>query len=250
MTSIQARLQRYPDADCLSRAAAEAIARIAREAVTRLGKFTIALSGGSTPRRLYELLSEPPLCQEIAWDRVEFFWGDERAVPPHHPDSNFHLADLALLHKLHCPRERIHRMRAEDPDLARAARAYEDEIARVLGAAPKGRPPALDLILLGLGHDGHTASLFPFTEALNENRRWVMCNHIPQLNTNRLTLTAPILNRGKEILILVSGKDKAEALGSVLNGPRDSARFPAQLIRPETGRLIWMVDEAAAACLP
>ncbi len=249
MSHTNPRVERFKDVEHLSRAAAQIFVHKARDAIAHSGQFTVVLSGGSTPRRLYQLLAEPRLRGEVEWSKVEFFWGDERTVPPDHPDSNFNLAYQSLLVKLPCPIQQIHRIRAERKDQVKAARDYQGEIARVLGLPARGEPPAFDLILLGLGPDGHTASLFPYTEAVRESRRWVTCNYVPELRTDRFTLTAPLLNRGKTVLFLVAGKDKTEALQAVLNGPTDPERFPAQLIHPTTGQLIWMVDEAAASQL-
>lgn len=249
MTHIRPRIERFQGPEQLSRAAAEQFVRLARENIALGGKFTVALSGGSTPHRLYQLLAEPFYQREVDWNRVECFWGDERTVPPDHPDSNFNLVYHTLLEKLPCPEKRIHRFKVEIKDRQKAARDYQEEIARLFGVPEYGEPPALDLILLGLGVDGHTASLFPYTEAVRETRRWVTCHYVPALKTDRFTLTAPILNRGKTVLFLVSGQDKANALQTVLNGPTDPEQFPAQLIHPIEGQLIWMVDEAAASQL-
>lgn len=242
-------VEQYPDPDRLSRAAAQRFVRIARRAMTDRGRFTVVLSGGSTPRRLYFLLAAPPFRNEIDWSRVEFFWGDERTVPIDHADSNFRLAYKAMIEKLPCAQTQIHRYRVEIPDRPAAARDYQGEIARCFQLPADGEPPAFDLVLLGLGSDGHTASLFPHTEATGEKRRWVVCNPVPQLKTERFTLTAPILNRARNILFLVTGADKAAAVHAVIKGPTDTERFPAQLIRPVTGQLTWLIDEPAASRL-
>ena len=239
----------FPDVEALSKAAAFEFVRWAGEAVAARGRFTVALSGGSTPKRLYELLAAAPSRSQIDWGRVEFFWGDERCVPPDHKDSNYRMAREAMLAHLPIPHEHIHRMEAERSDREAAARDYEAVIARVFGVSSGGEPPALDLLLMGMGPDGHTASLFPHTQALDETRRWVVPNHVPQLNTDRMTLTRPILNRGREVLFLVAGADKAERLAEVLAGPADPKRLPSQSIQPE-GQLVWFVDSAAAARLP
>ncbi len=241
------RMLTLPDADAVSHAAAEDFVDLARETIRQRGRFSVALAGGSTPRRLYQLLAELPHRERVAWERLEFFWGDERAVPPDHPDSNYRMADAALLSKLDLPAGTVHRIRAEEPDGEQAARDYENEIRRVLGATPNGSPPVFDLILLGMGADGHTASLFPYTKAPWERRRWVVSHFVPKLNADRFTLTPPILNRAREVRILVSGVDKAPVLRAVLEGPRDPERLPVQLVQPDKGRLIWLVDEAAAS---
>jgi 6-phosphogluconolactonase len=239
----------FADVESLSDAAANEFVRCAREAVAAQGRFTVALSGGSTPRRLYQLLAAKSFRSQVDWGRVEFFWGDERCVPPDHADSNYHMAREAMLSHLPIPAEHIHRMEAERPDREAAARDYEALLARVFGVSAGAEPPALDLVLLGMGPDGHTASLFPRTTALNETTRWVVANHVPQLNTDRLTLTLPILNRAREVLFLVAGADKAERWAEAL-GPSfaEAPRLPVQLIRPALA-LKWFVDFAAASRL-
>lgn len=237
------------DQAALAREASELFAGIAEEAVACAGRFTVALSGGSTPKLLYSLLAAEPYRSRVPWRQTHVFWGDERCVPPEHPDSNFGVANATLLNRVPVPTVRLHRMEAEREDLDAAAREYEAEITRTFAVPPIGEPPAFDLILLGLGSDGHTASLFPHTEALRESQRWVVRNYVPKLHANRLTFTPPILNRGTTILFLVSGADKAPVLKEVLEGPPDPERLPSQLIRPMAGRLIWLVDCAAASQL-
>jgi 6-phosphogluconolactonase len=239
----------FPDLDALSHAAAAELSALARQAVATRGRFALVLAGGSTPRRLYQLLAEPPYAADVPWERVEFFWGDERPVPPDHPESNYRMAREALLSKVGAWPERIHRIRAEEPDRASAAAEYGCEIARVLGAPADGPPPVFDLILLGLGADGHTASLFPGSAALRERRSWAVRNRGPGRAEDRITLTVPVLNRAREVRVLVAGPDKAMALAAVLEGPRDPERLPAQLLLPGAGRLAWLVDRAAAADL-
>lgn len=239
----------FPDVEALSQAAAVEFVRCAGEAVAARGRFTVALSGGSTPKRLYHLLTTEPFRSQIDWGRVEIFWGDERCVPPDHKDSNYRMAREAMLAQLPIPAEHIHRMEAERADREAAARDYETVLARVFGVSSGGEPPPFDLLLMGMGPDGHTASLFPHTQALDETRRWVVPNHVPQLNTDRMTMTRPILNRGREVLFLVAAADKAERLAEVLAGPADPKRLPSQSIQPE-GQLVWFVESAAAARLP
>ncbi len=239
----------FPDVESLSKAAAAEFVRCAGQAVAARGRFTVALSGGSTPKRLYQLLTTEPYRSQIDWGRVEIFWGDERCVPPDHKDSNYRMAREAMLTQLPISAEHVHRLEAERADRETAARDYEAVLARVFGVNSGGEPPALDLILLGMGPDGHTASLFPHTQALDETHRWVVPNHVPQLNTDRLTLTRPILNRGREVLFLVAGDDKAERLAEVLAGSADPKRLPSQSIQPE-GQLVWFIESAAAVRLP
>jgi 6-phosphogluconolactonase len=237
------------DQTALAQEAAKRVVAIAEEAVARCGRFTVALAGGSTPKRLYSLLAAEPYCTRLPWRETHLFWGDERAVPPEHPDSNFGMARATLLSRVPIPANQVHRMQAERADLDAAASEYETGIAGVFAAQPPDEPPAFDLILLGLGPDGHTASLFPYTRALQETKRWVVSNYIPKLKVNRLTLTPPILNRASTILFLVSGADKASVLQAIMEGPPDPERLPAQLIRPVAGRLVWLVDHAAASRL-
>lgn len=234
------------DPTTLAQEAARQILTLAEEAAAHRGRFTVVLAGGSTPQRLYSLLAAEPYCTQLPWRNTHLFWGDERTVPPEHPDSNFGMAQGTLLSRIPIPANHVHRMEAERADLDEAATRYETEIARTFAVQPSDEPPAFDLVLLGLGTDGHTASLFPYTPALRETRRWVVSHDVPTLKTNRLTLTAPILNRAAMILFLVSGIEKAAALQAVLEGPLDPERLPAQLIRPVTGRLVWMADQAAA----
>ena len=233
----------------VSRAAAEEFVRAGQNAIDARGRFSVALAGGSTPHRLYELLSSDPFCCQLEWSAVEFFFGDERTVPPDHKDSNFRMVHEALLEKLDVPPSHIHRMQAERRDLAMAASDYQAELARVCGVSATGAPPVLDLVLLGMGDDGHTASLFPATEALKEKKLWVVANHVPKLAADRMTLTTAILNRAACVVFLVTGPDKASVLAEVLEGPLEPERLPSQLIHPANGRLVWLVDRAAASQL-
>jgi 6-phosphogluconolactonase len=240
-------VQRFEGAEALARAAAEAVAEAAVRAVAERGRFTIALAGGSTPRRLYALLASAgaPFRARIPWDRVHVFFGDERHVPPNHPDSNYGLAREALLD--HVRPGSVHRMRGDLPDAGEAAAAYEAELERFFGASVAADPPpALDLVLLGLGSDGHTASLFPGSAALEERRRWVAAPWIARLRAHRLTLTLPVLDRARAVLFLVAGADKADALAQVLGGGDGEAPLPAARVRPEGGAPRWYVDRDAA----
>ena len=198
---------------------------------------------------MFEMLAELPCRDEVEWPKVHVFWGDERAVPPDHRDSNYRMANEAMLARLPIPVAQIHRIEAERADRDAAARDYQNCIAKVFAVDPKGEPPAFDLVLLGIGPDGHTASLFPHTTALAETQRWVVVNFVPKFNTDRVTLTTPILNDARAVVFLVAGADKAEALAEVLEGPADTARLPSQLIHPTTGKLLWYIDRLAAAKL-
>jgi 6-phosphogluconolactonase len=243
-------IRRFPDAEAVSRAAALEMVDLARAAISERGRFCVALSGGSTPRRMYEILSEAPRWAQLDWRRVEFFWGDERAVPPEHPDSNYGAAAAGLLGKLGVPADRIHRIQGELPDPDQAAALYQDELARVFATPVEGLPPVFDLILLGMGPDGHTASLFPYSQALTERRRWVVGYTVARLAKKRITMTFPVLNRAAEVRLLVTGADKAGVLREALTGPREPERLPVQAVVPEAGRLVWLVDRDAAADLP
>jgi 6-phosphogluconolactonase len=257
-------VRRLLDAQQVAEVAADEFLRIGNAAIDRCGRFTIAFSGGETPRRLYQLLATAPRRTQLDWSSVECFWSDERPVPPDHPDSNFRMVHEALLESVNIPATHIHRIEAERTDRTKAARDYEAEIARVFGVAatrdpqrgepprgepPRGKPPAFDLILLGMGPDGHTASLFPHTAALHETTRWVVVNPVPTLGTERITLTAPLINRAATVLFLVFGADKAATLAAVLEGPRVVDRLPAQLIQPVSGTVTWLVDAIAASQL-
>ena len=205
----------------------------------------MALSGGATPRRTYELLAAPPLQDQAPWDRVHVFWGDERCVPLNDPRSNARMAQAAWLDHVPIPGDQIHPLDcARDP--AAAARQYEAQLREFFA----GQPPRLDLVLLGLGDDGHTASLFPGTPVLEERERWAAAVYVAAADLYRVTLTAPLINQAAMVAFLVAGKSKAGVLQEVLHGPRDPARLPAQLIQPQTGELLWLVDLAAAARLP
>jgi 6-phosphogluconolactonase len=229
----------------LMRDAAEEVVRNAAEAVGERGVFTWVLSGGSTPRDLYRALGHPPYRDRISWSAIHVFWGDERHVPPDHPDSNFRMAREAMLDAVPLPAENIHRIRAEEPNATAAAASYEADLMEFFRLAP-GEWPRFDLVLLGLGKDAHTASLFPGGEAVHEKERLVVAPWVAAQNTFRITLTPPVLNHARLITFLISGEDKAEPLRAVLEGPRDPDRYPAQIV---AGNRLWLVDRAAAHLL-
>ncbi len=215
-------------------------------AVGNAGVFRVALSGGSTPRGLYELLaSDPTWRTHIPWYRTHVFWGDERHVPPDHTDSNFRSANDGFLASVPMPQANIHRVHGEMPDAAEAAADYERELGDQFRLA-KGELPRFDLIVLGLGEDGHTASLFPGTRALWEKQHLVVSHRVDQVAGDRITLTAPVLNNAACIMFMVSGVHKARALAATLEGPHEPDHWPAQMIKPTRGRLIWLLDRAAA----
>jgi 6-phosphogluconolactonase len=258
----------YPDRASLARAAAEHFVTRASEALAARGLFTVALSGGSTPRPTYALLASADnadagrrrpgsgrqhpreFALHVDWPRVHVFWGDERCVPPDHPNSNYRMAREALLEKVPIPTENVHRIRGELPP-DQAAAAYQSELKSFLGAG--GR---FDLILLGMGADGHTASLFPGTAAIHERTRWVVAHYVrrqgrrpDKLGVWRITLTPIVINGAAHVIFLVSGAGKAERLREVLEGPYQPDVLPAQIVRPSDGQLLWLVDAAAAARL-
>ena len=226
--------------------AAEEVVRAATEAVAQRGRFTIALSGGSTPKNLFNLLATNARTV-FPWDRTYFFWSDERHVPPTDPESNYRMAEEIMLSKIPVNAGNVFRIGAENPDAAAAAEAYEQTLRKFFQLQP-GQVPAFDLILLGMGPDGHTASLFPNTAGLQEKTRPVIANWVDKLKANRLTMTLPVLNSAREVAFLASGTDKAQVLRTVLEEDAPPEQYPAKLVRP-TGRLIWFVDRAAASQL-
>jgi 6-phosphogluconolactonase len=238
----------YPDAEAVSLAGAEAFITLAGEAVLAHGRFIVALSGGSTPKRMFQLLAEPERAAAVDWPRVHLFWGDERPVPPDQADSNYRMTNEALLSKLPAPGPTVSRIEAERADRAAAASEYEALIARTFGVPADKTPPSFDLIFLGMGPDGHTASLFPHTSALGEIKRWVVPNFVPKFNAERVTFTYPLINHAAEVIFLAAGADKAAVLAEVIDGPPEPQRLPSQAVRP-TGRLRWFVDQAAATKL-
>jgi 6-phosphogluconolactonase len=235
----------FDDAEGVARAAAETFARLAREAVEERGAFSVALSGGTTPRRVYELLAGDEFRDAILWSKVHVFFGDERAVPHDHSESNYRMASEALLSRVNIPPENVHRIEGLG-DAAANASDYESVMRGLFGDAEW---PRFDLVLLGMGDDGHTASLFPGTAALEESRAWVAPNWVEKLGAWRITLTAPAINAARRVVFLVTGASKAERLHEVLNGTHDPSRLPSQNIAPRDGTLEWYVDRAAAAKL-
>ena len=220
------------------------VARAAAQHFVSLSPQSVVLSGGSTPRVLYELLANPrePFRDQIAWAQTHFFFSDERHVPPDHPDSNYRMVNEAMFSRVPMPPENIHRVLAENPNAEDAAVAYETDLRKSFGEAI----PAFDLVLLGLGEDGHTASLFPHSPALKETERLVVAPWVEKLNTYRITMTLPVLNNGKSVVFLVTGASKAEILRTVMNTDRNPDLYPAQAISPTSGAVSWLVDEAAA----
>jgi 6-phosphogluconolactonase len=232
----------YETPEELAEASARDFAARTQETIDERGRFAVALAGGSTPKATYEVLARD-YANELDWSRVHVFFGDERTVPPDHEDSNYRMAYETLLS--HVPVGSVHRMRGELPP-DEAAAAYEEELRAFFGQVDI---PGLDLILCGLGEDGHTLSLFPETAALDVNDRWVVANPVLKLGTTRLTLTIPVLNVSRVVTFVVAKESKAEALKEVLEGDADPRAYPAKLVRPESRDLTWMVDRAAARLL-
>ncbi|MBV9481035.1 MAG: 6-phosphogluconolactonase [Acidobacteria bacterium] len=246
--SLSPEVSIFDNPDALFRAAAENFAKLAHAAVLAKGSFTVALSGGSTPRGLYSLLAQQYL-SSIQWQKIYFFWGDERHVPPDHPDSNYRMAYEALLSKVPTDRAKVFRVHSENSDANRAAIDYEQTLSTAFGLQ-KLEVPRFDLILLGLGPDGHTASLFPHSAALRERSRLVVANWVEKFNTDRITFTLPVLNHAANVHFLVSGKDKAAAVESVFDGNSEASDVPAKLVEPRHGRLVWLLNEDAAVRIP
>lgn len=244
-----ANVRVFPDANALSRGAADEFARAARAAIDSCGRFTVALSGGSTPKAMFSLLSADHRngVNLLAWERIHVFFGDERHVPPDHPESNFRMASESLLDHVPIPPGNVHRIMGE-LDAATAAARYEVELRSVFRTTP-GATPQFDLVLLGMGTDGHTASLFPDSDALSETTALVSANWVEKFKSHRITFTFALLNKASEVLFLTAGNDKAEMLRNILRGDPSGQTYPAQNVRPHDGGLIWMVDEAAACAL-
>jgi 6-phosphogluconolactonase len=236
------------DVDAVYQAAADLFLKAALDAVDARGAFTVALAGGSTPRGLYSLLATGDKWRAaVPWPQGEFFWGDERHVPPEHPDSNYRMALEAMLSRVPVRADRIHRVRAEHADAALAASLYEAEVRRVVQG--EHGVPRFDLILLGLGPDGHTASLFPGTEVLSERTRLVAEVRVAALQTERITMTFPLVNTARQVVFVAAGQEKAAAVRDVLQPEPGAPVSPARQVRPEDGRLVWVLDRAAASLL-
>jgi len=241
MSSIQV----FPDSNTQTKAAIELFVTSARAAIEQRGTFSIALSGGSTPRKLYTGLADPERQDDLDWQKIHLFFGDERHVPPDHPDSNFLMVHEALLSKISIPDANIHRVKAElDPRLA--AFNYEEELRGFF----EGQWPRFDLVLLGMGEDGHTASLFPGTAGINEEHRWFIANDVPKLGAYRLTLSKNAINAARKIVVLVSGRSKAEMVSVVLSENSSQVQKPIQMILPEDGEMLWLLDRESASLLP
>ncbi len=235
----------FQTAEEVAQAAAERFVEHAQESIRDHGVFSVALSGGSTPRRMYELLATEQFNALVEWSGVHIFFGDERTVPPDHPESNYRMARGALISRVPIPPENVHPINGVGDALGNAT-LYEVELRQFF---PGWEWPRFDLVLLGLGKDGHTASLFPNTTALGDTRAWVVANWVEDFQTYRITLTSPAINAAANVEFLAAGTGKAAALAAVLEGPADPEHLPAQLIKPEKGSLKWLVDAQAASKL-
>jgi 6-phosphogluconolactonase len=253
-----AQVRVYRDPEELALKAARHFARLADQYVIGCGRFTVALSGGSTPRAMFSVLAAAPFLETVPWSSICFFWGDERCVPPDHSDSNYRMTSEALLSKIPVPPENVFRIPAERSDPEQAAEEYATTLAAFFltgpgvnrtGTAPLSTVPRFDQVFLGMGPDGHTASLFPHTAALQAGEQIAVANYVEKLKAHRITLTPVTINNARNVTFLAAGKDKAETLRNVLEGDYQPDLYPSQLIRPRNGTLLWMVDEAAAGLL-
>ena len=237
------------DADAIAQTAATEFSEAAQKAVREKNSFSVALAGGSTPKVLYGLLASNPLLQaKVPWDKIQFFFGDERHVPPDHAESNFRMASEAMFSRTPVQPRQVHRIHGENANVTDAAEEYEKELQAVF-QLKTGELPRFDLVLLGMGPEGHTASLFPGTKALSEERRLVAANWVGKLYADRITLTPPVLNNAARVVFMVHGAEKAPALKAVLEGPYEPDQLPAQIIKPKEGKVLWLVDPTAAAML-
>lgn len=245
----RAEVRVLPDAPALARAAADEFIRAAWEAISARGRFTVALSGGSTPKAMFTLLASDHAAgtSVLPWDKIQIFFGDERHVPPDHADSNFRMASENLLSKVPIPAANVHRIEGER-DAADAAARYEAKLRDVL-SAKAGAAPRFDLVMLGMGTDGHTASLFPRSSALKETLALVRATWVEKFHSHRITFTFPLINAAARVMFAAGGADKTAMLRHVLRGDPSGETYPAQQIRPANGCLVWLVDEAAAGAL-
>lgn len=231
-----------PDSAALFEAAAELFVHDATEAIKDRALFAVALSGGSTPKALFELLASDPWRLRLDWSKVHLFWGDERWVPASDSRSNYHMTYETLISKVPIPAENVHRVQTDSGEPQEAAANYESEIRAILG-----KDPQLDLSLLGLGTNGHTASLFPHRPTLHVQDHLVVADYVDEVQMYRITFTVPLINASRVVLFLLGGKDKAEVLRDVVRGPHHPQQLPAQLIQATSGTQTWLTDEAAAA---
>jgi 6-phosphogluconolactonase len=248
-SAAQREVRILKDGAAVARRAAEKFVAAAQAAVSSHGSFAVALAGGSTPKVLYTLLAtEPDLRNQLPWDKMQLFFGDERHVGPDDPQSNFKMATDTMISKAPLKTEQVHRIKGEYPDAEKAAKEYEQVLQRHLHLKD-GHLPRFDLVLVGMGDEGHCLSLFPGTKALHAEGRTVVRNWVGKFYTERITITAPVANNAAAILFTVTGKEKAPALKGVLEGPYEPEQLPSQLLQPTNGELLWLVDENAASML-
>jgi 6-phosphogluconolactonase len=246
---VEREIRILPDGVAIAKRAAQEFVQAASAAVRERGTFNVSLAGGSTPKALYSLLvNDPTLRSQVPWDKTHLFFGDERHVPPDHPDSNFRMATEAMISKSPLKPEQLTRIKGEYPDAEQAALEYEKTL-REYFKLKDGEYPRFDLLLAGMGNEGHTLSLFPGTRGLHADGRIVVSNWVGKLYTERITLTAPAASNAAEIIFMVTGADKALALKSVLEGRYEPEQLPAQLLQPRKGKLLWLVDAAAGSML-
>ena len=237
------------DGAAIAKRAAQEFVQAAAPAVREKGSFNVALAGGSTPKALYSLLvNDPTLRSQVPWDKMHLFFGDERHVPPDHPDSNFRMATEAMIAKSPMKPEQVTRIKGEYPDAGQAALEYEKAL-REYFKLKNGEYPRFDLVLVGMGNEGHTLSLFPGTKALHADGRIAVRNWVGKLYADRITLTAPAASNAARVIFMATGADKAPALKAVLEGPFEPEQLPAQLLQPKNGKLLWLVDTAAGSML-
>ena len=246
---MAAEIHIFPDASAMAQRAAHEFLQCATSAVSDHGVFHVALTGGSTPKALYTLLAnDPVLRSQLPWDKMRIYFGDERSVPPDHADSNFRMANEAMLSRVPLKPDQVFRMKGEYKDIDRAAQEYEQSL-RASFRIEAGHIPRFDLVLLGMGNEGHVASLFPGTKATHESTRLVVGNWVGKLYTQRITLTFPVLNNAAEVMFMVAGTEKALAVKGVLEGPHEPEQLPAQGVAPRDGKVLWLLDSAAGKLL-
>jgi len=246
---VDRKIRVLADSAAIAKRAAQEFVQAAAEAVRIKGSFNVALAGGSTPKAFYSLLvNDPALRSQVPWEKIHLFFGDERHVAPDHPDSNYRMASETMISKSPLQPEQVTRIKGEYPDTDQAALEYEKAL-REYFKLKAGEYPRFDLVLAGMGNEGHTLSLFPGTKALHADRRIAVRNWIGKLYTERITLTAPAASNAALIIFMVTGADKAPALKAVLEGPFEPEQLPAQLLQPQNGKLLWLVDAAAASML-
>jgi len=246
---VEREIRILADGAAIAKRAAQEFVQAAAPAVREKGSFNVALAGGSTPKALYSLLvNDPTLRSQVPWDKMHLFFGDERHVPPDHPDSNFRMATEAMIAKSPMKPEQVTRIKGEYPDADRAALEYEKAL-REYFKLKNGEYPRFDLVLVGMGNEGHTLSLFPGTKALHADGRIAVRNWVGKLYADRITLTAPAASNAARVIFMATGADKAPALKAVLEGPFEPEQLPAQLLQPKNGKLLWLVDTAAGSML-